>query len=87
MLSQFMHISFEIYSVLFEIKYLGGKLSYRVRNVPWWEIILQTKKGSLIRNYLTEQEKYKFCHLKSNSLMWNYLTEKKRIAFYGVDHW
>jgi hypothetical protein len=23
---------------------------------PWWEIILQGKKGSLIENYLTEEE-------------------------------
>jgi hypothetical protein len=54
---------------LFEIKSLDGKLSCRVRNVSWWEIILQSKNDSLTRNYLTEQEKCKFHYLKSNSLM------------------
>jgi hypothetical protein len=54
------------------------KLSCRAKKVPWWEIILQSKKGSLIRNYLAEQEKYKFHYLKSNSLMWNYLAEKEK---------
>jgi hypothetical protein len=32
-LSQFMHISFEIYLDLFEIKFLYGKLSCRARKV------------------------------------------------------
>jgi hypothetical protein len=32
-LSQYTHISFEIYSDLFEIKFLDGKLSYRAREV------------------------------------------------------
>jgi hypothetical protein len=30
---------------------------------------LQSKKDSLIRNYLAEEEKYKFYYLKSNPLM------------------
>jgi hypothetical protein len=39
-----MHILFEIYSFLFEIKSIDGKSSCRAR------------EGSLIRNYLAEQE-------------------------------
>jgi hypothetical protein len=54
---------------LFEIKSLDGKLSYRARKIPWWEIILQNKKDSLIKNYLAEREKYEFHFLKSNPLM------------------
>jgi hypothetical protein len=57
------------------------KLSCRAKKVLWWEIILQSKKGSLIRNYLAEQEKYKFYYLKSNSLIEIILQRKKRIAF------
>jgi hypothetical protein len=63
------------------------KLSYRAKKVPWWKIILQSKKGSLIRNYLVEQEKSKFYYLKSNSLMWNYLVEQEKNIIHVVDHW
>jgi hypothetical protein len=64
-----MHILFEIYSDLFEIKFLDEKLSYKAKKVLWWKIILQSNKGSLIRNYLAKQEKYKFHYLKSNTFM------------------
>jgi hypothetical protein len=66
---------------LFEIKSFDGKLSWRARKISWWEIILQSKKDSLIRDYLANQEKYKFYYLKLNTLMWNYLTEQENIAF------
>jgi hypothetical protein len=40
--------SFEIYSDLFEIKSIDRKLSCRAINVPWWKIILYSKKDSLV---------------------------------------
>jgi hypothetical protein len=49
--------------------FLNGKLSCRARKVPWWEIILESKKDSLVGNYLAELEKYKFYYLKQNPLM------------------
>jgi hypothetical protein len=51
-------------------RFPDGKLSYRVR------------KGSLIRNYLTEQEKYKFHYLRSNS----YLAEQEKSSIHVIGH-
>jgi hypothetical protein len=68
--------------IYLKLSLLNGELSCRARKVDWWEIILQSKKSSLMRNYPAEQEKHKFHYLKSNPLMWNYLAEQeKRIAF------
>jgi hypothetical protein len=67
--------------------FLCEKLSCWERKVPWWEIVLQSKKGSLMRNYLAEQEKYKFYYLKSNLLMWNYPTEQEKNSIHAINHW
>jgi hypothetical protein len=68
-------------------RFFCEKLSYRARKVPWCEIVLQSKKDYLIRNYLAEQKKYKFHYLKSNPLMQNYLTEQKKNSIHAIDHW
>jgi hypothetical protein len=53
-LSQFTHISFEIYLKLSPLmgnylakqeRLLDEKLSYRARKVPWWKIILQSERS------------------------------------------
>jgi hypothetical protein len=71
---------------LFEIEPLDEKLSCSERKVPCWEIILQSKNGSLIKNYLTEQEKYTFHYLRPNSLMWNYFAEQEKNNIQSIDH-
>jgi hypothetical protein len=73
--------------IYLKLSLLNEELSCRERKVLLWEIILQSKKYSLIKNYLAEQENYKFQYLKSNPLMWNYLTEQEKNSIYAVDYW
>jgi hypothetical protein len=64
---------------------MGNHLAEQEK-VPWLEIILQSKKGSLIRYYIAKQEKYKFYYLRSNPLMWNYLAWLEKNSIHAIDH-
>jgi hypothetical protein len=81
------HILLRFIQIYLKLSPLNRELFCKARKIPLWEIILQSKKNSLMRNYLAEHEKYKFHYLKWNLLMWNYLVEQEKNIIHVVDHW